>query len=58
LTYDYWKRASGVLDEEEIEESGSWIDGYIDKYTQMVYKPKEEILTLTWRNYEKISKGC
>jgi len=56
LTYDYWKRASGVLDEEEIEESGSWIDGYIDKYTQMVYKPKEEILTLTWRNYEKFPK--
>jgi hypothetical protein len=56
LSYDYFKRASGTLDEEEIEEKASWIDGYIDKYTQMVYKPKEEILTLTWRNYEKFPK--
>jgi hypothetical protein len=41
---------------EDLEEKASWIDGYIDKYTQMVYKPKEEILTLTWRNYEKFPK--
>lgn len=58
LSYDYFKRASGVLDEEDtnLEESGSWIDGYVDKYTKMVYNNKDETLTLTWRNYEKWPK--
>jgi hypothetical protein len=41
---------------ESLEEEASWIDGYIDKYTRMVYNPKEEILTLTWRHYEKFPK--
>lgn len=54
LSYDYFKRASGTLDEEDLAER--WIDGYIDKYTKMSYSPKDEVLTLTWRNYEEFPK--
>jgi hypothetical protein len=56
LAYDYFKRASGTLDEEDLDESGAWIDGYVDDYTKMSYNPKDEVLTLTWRNYEKFPK--
>jgi hypothetical protein len=56
LAYDYFKRASGTLDEEDLDESGSWIDGYVDDYTKMSYNPKDEVLTLTWKNYEKFPK--
>lgn len=51
LAYNYSKRSDGTLDEK-----ASWIDGYIDKYTQRTYDHKNEILTLTWRNYEKWPK--
>lgn len=51
LAYDYSKRV-----EENLDERASWVDGYIDKYTKMSYSPKDEVLTLTWRNYEKWPK--
>lgn len=57
LVYDYWKRAAGVLDEDEdLEEASSWVDGYIDKYTGHSYNPKDEILTLKWRHYDDFPK--
>ena len=34
----------------------SWSDGFIDKYTQIVFNPKDNILTLTWRNYTQWPK--
>jgi len=34
----------------------SWSDGYIDKYTQTVFNPQTNELTLTWRNYEQWPK--
>lgn len=46
IAYDYYKRG---IDE-------SWIDGYIDKDTKLSYDPKNEVLTLTWKNYEKHPK--
>lgn len=58
LVYDYWKRAAGVLDEEEeLDEATSWYDGYMDKYTQSSYNPKDEILTLKWRHYDDYPKN-
>ena len=45
-----------VKEESSLEEKVSWIDGYIDKYTTLSYNPKDEVLTLTWRHYEKWPK--
>ena len=39
---------------EDLDES--WSDGFVDKFTKTVYNPKENILTLTWRNYEQWPK--
>lgn len=59
LSYYAWQRqqsSSGAdkLDEEEMFES--WSDGFIDKFTQAVFNPKGNVLTLTWRNYEQWPK--
>lgn len=34
----------------------SWSNGYVDKYTKTVYYPKDNMITLTWRHYEKWPK--